>query len=489
MSKAIIIGAGIAGIATAIRLAIKGFEVDVYEASDTAGGKIKEFSQDGYRFDTGPSLFTMPQYVDELFSLANKNPKDYFEYEKLKENCRYFWGDGTSLTAWASQNDFAKEVEQKTTSSAKEVHAFLNKSKEIYNITNHVFLEKSLHKLSTYLSFKTLKSILNLPKIDAFRTMAKANEAFFTDEKMVQYANRFATYNGSNPYAAPATLNVIPHLEQNFGAYFPVKGMYNITESLVRLAEDLGVKFIYNQPIEEILVKNSKISGIKTKEGEVEEADIVVSNMDVYFTYQKLLKKYPQPEKILNQERSSSALIFYWGIKHSFKELGLHNIFFSEDYKKEFDTIFNSKSIDADPTVYINITSKHIPDDAPKGGENWFTMINVPNNVGQDWDQLIEKARKDIIKKLSKALNVDLASLIVCESILDPRKIESTTSSYQGSLYGTSSNNQFAAFLRHANFSSGIKDLYFVGGSVHPGGGIPLSLLSANIVGDLIKIK
>jgi phytoene desaturase len=487
MSKAIIIGAGIAGIATAIRLAVKGYDVAVFEASEGAGGKVKEFVQDGFRFDAGPSLFTMPQYVDELFLLAGKNPADYFEYERLEESCRYFWQDGTRLTAWADEDKFAEEVELKTKATAKQVHAFLAKSKEIYGITNHVFLEKSLHKVSTYLNYKTFQSILKLPKIDAFRTMANANESFFTDSKMVQFANRYATYNGSNPYKAPATLNIIPHLEQHFGAYFPKKGMYNITEVLVKLAAELGVKFHYNSPVEEIIVQNAKACGVKTNLG-LYMADRIISNMDVYFTYQKLLKNEHQPKKILKQERSSSALIFYWGINRKFEQLGLHNIFFSEDYKKEFNTIFEGKSIDADPTVYINITSKHKKDDAPEGCENWFTMINVPNNVGQDWDALIAEARKNIIQKLSDSLKTDIAKLIVSEAILDPRTIESRTSSYQGSLYGTSSNNQFAAFLRHANFSAAVKDLYFVGGSVHPGGGIPLALLSAKIVGDLIKI-
>jgi phytoene dehydrogenase-like protein len=199
------------------------------------------------------------------------------------------------------------------------------------------------------------------------------------------------------------------------------------------------------------------------------------------------LKDQKQPQKILKQERSSSALIFYWGIKKKFEELGLHNIFFANDYRAEFDAIFKSKTIHPDPTVYINISSKMQASDAPKGCENWFTMINVPNNTGQDWDSLITEARKNILNKLNKNLGIDLEILIENESILDPRTIESRTSSFRGSLYGTSSNSQFAAFLRHANFSKNIKNLYFVGGSVHPGGGIPLALLSAKIVADMVK--
>ncbi|MFC5285160.1 1-hydroxycarotenoid 3,4-desaturase CrtD [Pedobacter alpinus] len=486
MPKAIIVGAGLAGIASAIRLSIKGYEVAVYEANDYAGGKLSDFKQGDFRFDAGPSLFTMPQYVDELFELAGKNPKDDFEYEKLDTICKYFWDDKTTLTAFADVDKFATEVEENTKSDAKELKNFLKKSETIYDITHEVFLEKSLHLLNTYTNTNTAKSFLRFGEIDAFRTMAKANQSFFKDDKMVQYANRFATYNGSNPYKAPATLNIIPHLEQNFGAYFPKGGMYAITKSLVKLAEDLGVVFKYNIIVDDIVVEDKIVKGIKVKQQFI-AADVVISNMDVYFTYKKLLKDQKQPQQILKQERSSSALIFYWGIKQEFKQLSLHNIFFSNNYKQEFEAIFKDESICNDPTVYVNISSKYHIEDAPKGCENWFTMVNVPNNTGQNWETLIAETRKNIIKKLNKNLEVDLENLIENESILDPRTIESKTSSFRGSLYGTSSNNQFAAFLRHANFSKQIKNLYFVGGSVHPGGGIPLALLSAKIVADMVK--
>lgn len=487
VKKALIIGAGIAGIATAIRLAVKGYLVDVFEANSYPGGKLSEFEQDGFRFDAGPSLFTMPHYVDELFALAGKNPRDFFNYEQLDVVCRYFYEDGTSLNAYADQERFAAEVSQQTAEPVNSVKKYLKNSANIYSITNHVFLERSLHRLKTYLQWDTVRSVFRFPQIDAFRAMHTANQRFFQDKRLTQFYDRYATYNGSNPYTAPATLNVIPHLEQHYGAYFPHGGIYSIVSSLVKLAESLGVKFHYNALVEEIVLEKQIAKAIKIK-GELIPADIIVSNMDVWFTYHKLLKQHPHlfPKKILRQERSSSALIFYWGIKRQFAQLNLHNIFFSKDYKAEFDHIWQQKDIYHDPTIYVNISSKYKPDDAPQDCENWFTMINVPANTGQDWESLISTARQNIITKLSRLLGEDINPLILSESILDPRSIESKTSSYQGSLYGTSSNSQFAAFLRHANRSSAIKNLYFCGGSVHPGGGIPLCLLSAKIVSDWI---
>jgi phytoene desaturase len=303
--------------------------------------------------------------------------------------------------------------------------------------------------------------------------------------KLIQLFNRFATYNGSNPYEAPGILNSIPHLEHGIGAFFPKGGMYAITKALYKLGQDLGVTYHFNQAVEEIMVENKAAKALKVN-GEVLHFDAIISNMDIFFAYRKLLPNEQHPTKILHQEKSSSALIYYWGIKEAFPQLGLHNILFSEDYKTEFDTLFKEKSIHDDPTVYIHISSKCEPNDAPENGENWFVMINVPNDEGQDWEALKATARKNILAKASRMLGKDIESLIVCEEILEPKTIQSKTQSHLGALYGTSSNDRMAAFLRHPNFSTDINNLYFCGGSVHPGGGIPLSLLSAKIVDDVM---
>lgn len=486
MAKAIIIGAGIAGIASAIRLSKQGYSVDVFEANAYPGGKLAEITGKGYRFDAGPSLLTMPQYVDELFSLAGEDSHCYLQYRKLELVCRYFYPDGVSINAWSDPERFAKEIEDHTTDQAESVLRFLRKSAEIYKITHHIFLEKSLHRFSSYLNRETLNSVIRFFKIDPLRTMNAANSMYFSDSKTVRLFNRYATYNGSDPYQAPATLNVIPHFEHHFGAFFPAGGMYSIITALVKVAEGLGVKFHYNSPVEEIQINKRAVTGIRLKETVV-PADLVVSNMDIWFTYKMLLPSIKMPERIQKQERSSSAIIFYWGVSREFKQLDLHNIFFSENYPEEFRHIWQEKTIYQDPTVYVNISSKLEADDAPKGCENWFVMINVPANSGQNWDLLIGEARKNIIRKLKDILGEDISKFICFESILDPRSIETKTSSYQGSIYGSSSNGRFAAFLRHANFSK-IKGLYFAGGSVHPGGGIPLALLSAKIVGDMVEI-
>jgi len=484
-NKANIIGAGIAGLAASIRLIHKGYQVDVFEANPYPGGKLSEIDIKGYRFDAGPSLFTLPEQMEELFRLSGKDPKQHFDYIKLPVACHYFWEDGNHVKAWGDIHSFADEVETKLGEPAAHVREALKRSAYIYEHLSPLFMHRSLHTLGTWTNKEALKSYLKMGKLGIFSTMNKANERQFTHPKMVQLFNRYATYNGSNPYETPATLNIIPHLEFNIGAFFPKKGMHDITLSLYHLALELGVKFHFNSKVEEVLVENQKAIGVKVKEQD-HFSDIVVNNMDMVNAYKSILKKQKQPKLLLNQPKSSSALIFYWGIKKVFPELDLHNILFSDDYQREFEHIFHKKRIYEDPTVYINITSVYKADDAPKGCMNWFTMINVPNNQGQDWDSMIQEARKNIIAKVNRILKTDIEPLIEVEDVLEPRTIESRTSSANGALYGNSSNNKYAAFLRHANYSSDIKNLYFCGGSVHPGGGIPLCLLSAKIMSEMV---
>ncbi len=485
MKKALIIGSGIGGLATPVRLAVKGYAVEVFEASDHPGGKLSEKNLGGFRFDTGPSLFTLPALVDELFLLAGKDPAQHFSYTRIPESCRYFWEDGFRLAAGSQPEDFAAACAKTFSVPAEDILRYFAECKSMYDLTEGVFLERSLHRAKNYLRKDVLRGVMNAWRLHLFRTMHQVHRKRMKSPHLVQLFDRFATYNGSDPYQAPGILSMIPHLEHNLGTFFPKGGMIDIPNVIYKLALELGVKFHFNAPVETIITQNKKASGIRVNGKEI-TGDVVISNMDVVPTYRRLLPNEKAPEKSLQQERSSSALIFYWGISRQFPELGLHNIFFSADYEKEFRMLFKENSVTDDPTVYIHISSKYCKTDAPDGKENWFILVNVPGNNGQDWDALIPQIRANTIAKLSRMLNTDVASLIEQEDRWEPRTIERDTFSYQGSLYGSASNNRYAAFLRHPNFSRRIPNLYFCGGSVHPGGGIPLCLRSAKIAADLI---
>lgn len=484
--KAIIIGAGIAGLASAIRLAIQQFDVTVFEKNNYPGGKLTHFALNGYQFDAGPSLFTQPENIVELFELAGEPVSAYFAFEKVPVSCKYFYENGTVINASADATAFAKEMSLKTGESPEKVLSYLKQSEKIYDNIGKVFLNHSLHKRKSILKAPLAKAIKATRLRFMLGSLNALNNNHFSRPESVQLFNRFATYNGSNPYKAPGMLSLIPHLELNQGTFYPKKGMKSITEALYQLAVKKGVKFYFESPVQRIINDGGQAKGVVAN-GINHPADVVVSNMDVYFTYKHLLNDENAAKKLLRQERSSSAVIFYWGIKKEFPELELHNIFFSRDYKEEFRHLFELKNISDDPTVYINITSKMESGQAPEGKENWFVMVNAPANSKQDWEMLKKQCRQAVIQKLNRILNIDIESCIEVEETLDPVKIERQTSSFMGALYGASSNSRFAAFLRHPNFSPAVRGLYFAGGTVHPGGGIPLCLKSAKLVSELIE--
>lgn len=486
-SHAIIIGAGVAGLASAIRLAVQGFTVTVYEKNGYPGGKLSDFEMNGYRFDAGPSLFTQPQNIEELFALAGEPIENDFQYRKMPVSCHYFYEDGTNVNAYADKQLFAKELNEKLGEKEENLISYLQRSENMYRHIGTVFMNHSLHKKNTVWKAPLFKAIKTLRWPYLFRTMHQMNEASFTNPKTVQLFNRYATYNGSNPYQAPGMLNLIPHLEHNEGSFYPKGGMISITRALYQLALKKGVKFEFHKTVQRIIYANRKVLGVVVDDRNI-LASLVVSNMDVFYTYRQLLNNPQAAQKIQKQERSSSALIFYWGIRKEFPQLGLHNIFFAEDYKAEFAHLFKPEApAYPDPTVYINITAKCEPGiQAAAGTENWFVMVNVPANTGHDWDTLQRQYRMAIIQKLNRLLQTNLEPLIETETILNPVLIDQRTASYLGALYGTSSNSRMAAFLRHPNFTDAIKGLYFVGGSVHPGGGIPLCLKSAKIMSEMV---
>ena len=460
-------------------------DVEIYEANTYPGGKLHAFELNGYRFDAGPSLFTMPELVNELFELFGERSEECFQYHRKETVCNYFWEDGMRFHVNSDREIFAQEAAAKFGIKASSILNYLKKSQKKYELTAPLFLEKSLHKIGTYLSLDIIKALTQMSNMGIFTNLNAHNEAEIGEPHLVQLFNRYATYNGSSPYRTPGIMSMIPHLELHLGTYFPKDGMHSITTSLYQLALRHGIRFHFSQKVDQIVVKNHKATGILSN-GKEHSADVIVSNMDIFSTYKKLLPLESHPERTLSQERSSSAVIFYWGIRKQFPELDLHNIFFSSNYSEEFAHLFEHKILFSDPTIYINITSKENPSDAPSDCENWFVMINAPGNYGQNWDELVAQARQNIIDKIHRLLGVDITSLIEVEDVMTPVQIEERTSSYRGALYGAASNSKFAAFLRHPNFSTKIKNLYCVGGSVHPGGGIPLCLLSAKITSELI---
>lgn len=486
MSAVAVIGAGIGGLSTAIRAAAEGRTVTVFESAPEVGGKLRQLRLGDYRFDLGPSLFTWPDLLLDTLASAGDHAAP-FDHMRLDRSCHYFWEDGTRLIGWTDRAAFGREIEKRLGVPAEPAIAHLDRSRQGFEATRELFLEQSLHEPSSWAPKRTLRHVGKA--LGAWRSLPLTRQLNDWNGRsghphLQQLFNRYATYNGSDPHRAPAMLHVIPHLEFGMGTFAPVGGMHAIVEALHQTALSLGVDIQTDTPVQRIQIEGRNVQGVTLADGRHHPADVVVSGADVTPTYRHLLPDHPAPERILEAEPSTSGVIFYWGIRHPAPDLHLHNILWAEDYREEFRCLFEEKTIAEDPTVYINIGSRTSPEDAPEGAGNWFVMVNAPAG----WDtQGLGALRTRIERKIHRMTGIDVTAHRECEHILTPADIQSRTGSHLGALYGPASNRPLSAFLRHRNRDRRIRGLYFAGGSVHPGGGIPLCLLSGRITHELMK--
>jgi phytoene desaturase len=477
--EVIIIGAGLGGLSAAIRLAVQGFSVTILEKNANVGGKVNIVETKGYKFDTGASLLTMKHVLEELFEFAGKRVEDYLEILPLEPICRYFWTDGTIFN---SSTDLQKtETEIAKLDNVESFRKFLADSRRKYEVSEKTFLSHSLNDLPKLLRPKYFKDLL---AISSTKTLNSHVKSYFKSAKLQQLFNRFATYNGSSPFQTPATFALIPYVEFGLGAWYVKSGMYQIPQALERLAIELGVKIYTESEVEKIVIENGKAVGVQVG-GETIGANFVVTNADAVTTYRELLPT--KNRRIENLEPSCSGFVLLLGTKKQFPNLAHHNIFFSDDYKAEFDALFQKKRPAENPTIYICATSRTDETQAPTDHENLFILVNAPYTSRQtDWQTEAKPYRDLIIKTLEKFGLDGLEDSLDYEQIITPADFETKYRANRGSIYGLSSNGIFSAFLRPPNKARKIENLYFVGGATHPGGGIPLVLLSGKLASDLI---
>lgn len=476
----LIIGAGIGGLSAAIRLAAAGQRVVVYEKNAQVGGKMAQIVADGFRWDTGPSVITMRHVLEALFQAAGRRLEDYLTLLPVEPLTRYFYPDGFVLDASRDVARMAAQIAQLDERDVEGYLAYLAYAARIHRITGPVFI---------YDQPPTPRSFLRVPlpewlQIDGTRTMAQAIQGFVHSPHLRQLLGRFATYVGASPYLAPATLNVIAHVELTGGVWYPRGGIYQIAAALEKLARELGVEIVTGVGVRRIMTRLGEVVGVVLTNETVVETDTVLSNLDVTMTYQQLLpgSAYKPP-----LEPSCSGFIMLLGVQGETPRLAHHNIFFSRDYVAEFDAIFRQGLPPDDPTIYAAITSKTDPDHAPPGHENWFVLVNAPalRAGGYDWAAKAAPYRDLVLARLAEH-GVDIHGRIVAERLWTPEDLQRHTGAWRGALYGQSSNSKLAAFKRPHNRARDVRGLYFAGGTTHPGGGVPMVTLSGKVAAELI---
>lgn len=486
--KVITIGGGLGGLSVACLLASEGHKVTILERNSAFGGKIGEISAQGFRFDTGPSLLTMPFILEQLFDRCGATLTDYLSLETLDPICNYFYKNGTEFNCHKSSCVNVAQIQKFAPDDVQAYKKFIAYSAKLYEQTKDAFLFNPLYELSDLSSVKWR----NLLNIDAFKTVAERVDKCFQSKELRQFFKRFTTYNGSSPYQAPATMNVIPHVEVTMGGYYIRGGMYRLIEALVALAEDLGVQLITDCTVKNIKTENQQVTGVEDHEHQYFPADIVVSNADAYETYLNIAHpsdiSTPKKKQLQQVEPSCSGFVLLLGIDTTYPQLSHHNIFFTADYEQEFQHIFEDKKMPEDPTIYIANTSYTDSEDAPNGCSNLFVLVNAPHLTPEyNWEEQKQDHKSFVINELERRGLDKLGSHIKYSKIITPQDFQQKYRSNRGSIYGTSSNSKLAAFLRPRNKSRSVDGLYLVGGSTHPGGGIPLVTLSAFHAFELIK--
>jgi phytoene desaturase len=482
----IVIGGGIGGLAAAISLACKGYAVHLYEQQPTVGGKMSQFTDQGFRWDTGPSVITMSHVFTSLFMRAGRRVEDYFQLLPLEPLTRYFYTDGTILDASRNWPQMATAIDALEPRDVAGYLRFLAYAADIHRITGPVFIYNQPPTPRTFLTV----SPADMLRVDAWSRMDQAIARHVHSPHLRQLLGRFATYVGASPFHAPATLSVVAHVELSGGVWYPKGGVYTIAAGLQRLAEECGVKIHTGAPIDKIIVESGQVQGVLLADGHTLPTATVVANVDVATVYNRLIAPDQLPRRVASdiaqQETSCSGFILLLGVNRQHPDLAHHNIFFAKEYRREFDDIFRAGHPPTDPTVYVAISSKTDPDHAPPGCENWFVLVNAPAADGRyDWQTHARSYRDHVLATLVR-FGYDIRSAIVSEQILTPIDLAQRTGAWRGALYGISSNQPLNAFRRPHNRSPHVHGLYFCGGTTHPGGGVPLVTLSGMLAADLL---
>ena len=474
--KAIVVGGGVGGLCTAIRLGAAGHDVTVFERNEQIGGKLAVFERDGFTFDIGPSLLTLPQVFDDVFQLAGTSLADQLNLVRLDPQFRYFWRDGARLVVHDG-NDATAAAFDAFAGAGAVWRDFNERGRQIWEVSERTFFAGPMSNPVDLLS--RMESATDLRTIDAMRSLNSAARALFDEPRLQQWLGRYATYSGSTPRRAPATLSCIPHVEAEHGCWYPMGGLGALCDALVRVAGNVGVDIQPSSDVERINEDGNSVTGIRLVDGSVIAADT-----DAEHLYADLLPNDAALRRVRRADRSTSGFAMCLGVSGPTQAikgapLGHHNVFFSNNAAQEFRQIEAGQLAD-DPTIYVCISSFTDASQAPDGDENWFILVNTPPGAEVNTEDYCDL----VLRRLGEH-GVDLTGRINFAAQITPLDIERLYRSPGGAIYGSSSNGKRAAFTRPANRGAR-QGLYLVGGSSHPGGGLPLVATSARIVTEMI---
>ena len=488
MAKILVIGSGFGGLATAIRLAARGHQVEVFEKLDKPGGRGYVFEQNGFKFDGGPTVITAPFLFDDLWALAGKSRADYVEFVRCDPFYRIFDHTQRPFDYGANPEEIYAQIAQRNPTDVAGYKAFMATTKSIF--------QKGFVELADkpFLHFSDmLKVAPDLIRMQSYKSVYQYVSQFIQDEFLRQCFSFHPLLIGGNPFDAPSIYAMIHYLEREWGIHYAIGGTGAIIQGMVRLFGELGGKLHLSTDVAEILVEGKQVAGIRLHDGQIVRADHIVSNADVAFTYEKLIapqhRRKWTDRKLDSMKYSVSLFVIYFGTKRRYRDVGLahHNIILGDRYKALLTDIFDKKVLAQDFSLYLHMPTLTDPSIAPDGCEGFYVLSPVPHlGAGVDWGKTAQPYRDAIMGFLEENYLPDLQANIVAEHRIDPRYFEKTLNSHLGSAFSFQPVLTQSAWFRPHNRSEEFENLYFVGAGTHPGAGLPGVLSSAVIADNLI---
>ncbi|MBC8507121.1 MAG: phytoene desaturase [Anaerolineales bacterium] len=484
--RAIVIGAGIGGIAAAIRLAQNGLSVTVIEKCQRAGGRCNVIEKDGHRFDTGPTLFLMPELYKQVFAELGERIEDHVDLVRIDPTYQIHFDDDTIIRPTSDLKAMQDQLEAIEPGSFGEYIRYLNEGRYHYEQAVPNVVQRPFDH---WYQFFTLKNLALMLRLKALKKHFNHIRKYFRDERLKIAFTFQNMYMGVNPCEAPAIFSLMQYTELADGVWFPKGGMYSVIQALEKIARKWGVKFVFDTAVEKIVVDGKRATGIILDDGKELCADTIIANADLPYVYRNLLPDDGTADKLDDKKYGCSALVFLLGLDKQYPQLGPHNLFIAEDYRESFDALFDGRTVADEPSFYIHAPARVDPSMAPEGQET--LMIAVPighltDDDTQDWPRIKKECKQFVLQRLERLGITDLEEHTKFEISLTPQYWQNRYNLTKGSAHGLSHDLLQMGYMRPNNRHKRYKNLYFVGASTHPGTGLPTVLVSAKLVSERI---
>jgi len=484
--SAIVIGAGIGGIAAAAHLARRGMHVTVVEKNSKPGGRCDRMVQQGHTFDTGPTLFIMPLLYEAEFAALGASIPEMLDLQKVDPSYRLVFDDGSQLSLTSDSAAMRAQIESIEPGSFQALQRYLDEGRRHYDLAMERLVGQDFRKATDFFNLR------NLPLIFRLKALSRHYDhmSVYFDEPRLKAAFTFQdVYMGLSPFEAPATFSMMSYTEMAHGVWYPRGGMYRLVEALVEIAQQAGVEFLFDSPVEEISVNHSSARGVVFEDGSHLEADSVVANADLPYVYQKLLPQDGLAEGLARKRYSCSVISFFWGLDKPYPQLGPHTLFLADDYRENFDSIIRDLDLPANPSLYIHAPARLDPSMSPAGEDTLIAIVPVGHlgeNSDQDWGIIQDRAREAVFRRLANLGITDLPAHLKFETIYNPLSWRKHYNLMKGSTHGLCHNLTQLGYFRPRNRHPRYHNLYFVGASTHPGTGAPTALVSARLAANRV---